>query len=94
MKPWNKIPGMEMVTILGRGASSTIPIKEDGKQMIKEEWDKTHNYTRERNCAFCKNARDISTDFYTTKLKCLEKERAGDGATVKTNCCCDMWEHR
>jgi hypothetical protein len=51
-----------------------------GKQMNKAEWDKAHNYTRERNCAFCKHARDISTDFYAAKLRCLEKEKAGAGA--------------
>jgi hypothetical protein len=65
-----------------------------GKQMNKAEWDKAHNYMGERNCAFCKHARDISTDFYTTKLKCLEKEKAGAGASIKTNYCCNLWEHR
>jgi hypothetical protein len=65
-----------------------------GKQMKKAEWDKAHNYTRERNCAFCKHARDISTDPYAAKLRCLEKEKAGAGASIKTNYCCDLWEHR
>jgi hypothetical protein len=62
--------------------------------MIKQEWDKAHNYTRERNCAFCKHVRDVSTDGFTIKLKCLEKEKAGAGVTVKTNYCCDLWERR
>lgn len=62
--------------------------------MRKEEWNEFYNYTRERNCAFCKHAQDISADFYTTKLKCIEKEKAGAGASVKTNYCCDLWEHR
>jgi hypothetical protein len=61
--------------------------------MNKEEWDKAHNYTKERNCGYCKYARDISTNTYTTKLKCLEKEKDGAGAGVKTNYCCDLWEN-
>jgi hypothetical protein len=65
-----------------------------GKQMNKAEWDKTHNYTRERNCTFCKHSKDISKDWYRTNLKCLEKEKAGAGASIKTNYCCNLWEHR
>jgi hypothetical protein len=62
--------------------------------MKKEAWDKAHNYTREHNCAFCKCAKDVSIDWDRTNLKCLEKEKAGAGASVKTNYCCDLWKHR
>jgi hypothetical protein len=65
-----------------------------GKQVNKAEWDKAHNYTNRHNCAFCKYARDAATDWYKTNLKCLEKEKAGATAGVKTNYCCNLWEHR
>jgi hypothetical protein len=65
-----------------------------GKRKDNGEWDKAHNYTKERNCGYCKHAQNISANPYATKLKCLEKEKDGAVAGVKSNYCCDLWENR
>jgi hypothetical protein len=62
--------------------------------MTRTEWEKINNYTNERNCNFCKYCRDASIHYYKKDLICSKKEEAGIGKSVRTNCCCDLWEHK
>jgi hypothetical protein len=57
-------------------------------------WEKEHGYTKEHNCAFCKHSEAVEYIAFRYKIECREREKAGAGKNVRSNGCCNLWEHK